>query len=140
MKARVTWVEGKRFLAQPGSGHGVIMDASVSPEDTQTAGSSPMEMILMGLGGCAGIDMVMILEKSREKVVSCVVDLEATRADSIPHVFTDIHMIFTVTGKDLSDSKVENAARLSAEKYCSASIMLANSVTITRETHIIAVD
>ena len=139
MKARVKWVEDLRFIGQPGSGHGVVMDASAGAEGKVSAGSSPMEMILMGLGGCAGIDVVMILEKSRETVIDCVVDLEATRADTIPRVFTDIHMIFTVTGSGLSQAKVENAVRLSHEKYCSASLMLGKSVKITRETRIIEV-
>ncbi|MBT4889264.1 MAG: OsmC family protein [Rhodospirillales bacterium] len=137
MKARVKWVEDLRFIGQPTSGHGVVMDASAGAEGKVSGGSSPMEMILMGLGGCAGIDVVMILKKSREAVTDCVVDLEATRAETIPKVFTDIHMVFTVTGTGLTEAKVENAVRLSHEKYCSASLMLGKSVNITRETRIV---
>ena len=140
MKARVKWVEGFQFVGQPGSGHGVVMDASKGQDGKVSAGASPMEMILLGLGGCAGIDVVMILEKSRENITDCVVDIEAQRADAIPSVFTDIHMIFTVTGTGLTQSKVENAVRLSAEKYCSVSMMLKMACTITRETRIIEAD
>jgi putative redox protein len=137
LKARLKWIEGLQFIAQPGSGHGVIVEGYTEQSDKPSAGPRPMEMLLMGLGGCAGIDVVLILEKSRENITDCIVDVEAQRSDEIPSVFTDIHMIFTVTGYGLSQKKVENAVRLSAEKYCSASLMLGKACTITRETRII---
>lgn len=140
MEARVKWVEDLRFIGQSGTGHGVIMDASAANEGGVSLGASPMEMVLLGLGGCAGIDVVMILKKARVKIDDCVVDLVGERADAVPSVFTKIHMIFTVTGTDLSVDKVENAVRLSAEKYCSVSMMLGKAVEITRETRISASD
>ncbi len=137
MKSQVKWIEDFQFVGMSESGHGVLIDASGGPKDRPTVGASPMELLLMGLGGCAGIDVVMILQKSREDVIDCVVDLDAKRAEGVPSVFTDIHMVFTVTGTGLSQTKVENAVRLSHEKYCSASMMLGKSCNITRETRII---
>jgi len=137
MEASVKWVKDFQFTGTLQSGHEITLDGSGGPKDKASAGASPMEHILLGLGGCAGIDVVMILQKAREDVVDCVVDLDAKRAESVPAVFTDIHMVFSITGRNLTESKVENAVRLSAEKYCSASMMLSKSVNITRETRII---
>jgi len=130
MKAQVKWVEGYRFVGKNEQGHGVILDGS---SGDQRLGASPMEMLLLGLGGCSGIDVVHILQKSRQDVEDCIVDVEAKRADTEPKVFTDIHMIYTVTGKNLKLDKVERAVELSAEKYCSASVMMAKAANITRE-------
>lgn len=130
MKVKASWVEGYRFIGSNEQGHGVIMDGSGGE---QRLGTSPMEMLLLGLGGCSGIDVVHILKKSRENVEDCVVDIEGTRADSEPKVFTDIHMIYTVTGHKLNMEKVERAVELSAEKYCSASVMIGKVANITRE-------
>ena len=96
-----------------------------------------MELLLMGLGGCSSIDVTMMLEKSRQQVSDCRAVIEAERADAVPAVFTHIHVHFIVTGKGLSDKHVERAVKLSAEKYCSASIMLAKAVEITHDFEII---
>ena len=123
MKARIKWVQDAMFLAESGSGHSVVMDG---PEDHggRNMGVRPMEMLLMGLGGCSSFDVMSILKKSRQNVVDCVAELDAERADAVPSVFTKIHMHFVVKGYNLKDAQVKRAVSLSAEKYCSASIML----------------
>ena len=132
MKARVKLIEGVSFAGQSESGHTVVMDGA--PEaGGKNLGVRPMEMLLMGLGGCSAFDVVMILRKSRQLVTDCVADLSATRADSDPKVFTHIHVHFTVTGKGLDPKRVEQAVKLSAEKYCSASIMLGKTAEITHD-------
>ena len=132
MKARVKLIEGVSFAGQSESGHTVVMDGA--PEaGGKNLGVRPMEMLLMGLGGCSAFDVVMILRKSRQQVSDCVADLDATRADSDPKVFTKIHVHFTVTGKGLDPKRVEQAVKLSAEKYCSASIMLGKTAEITHD-------
>lgn len=136
MKARVKLIEGVSFVGQSESGHSVVMDGA--PEaGGKNLGVRPMEMLLMGLGGCSAFDVVMILRKSRQQVTDCVADLSATRADSDPKVFTRIHVHFTVTGKDLDSKRVEQAVKLSAEKYCSASIMLGKTAEITHDFEIV---
>jgi putative redox protein len=114
------------FLAEAGSGHCVLMDG---PPDHggRNLGPRPMEMLLMGMGGCASFDVVSILKKSRQAVTNCVAQLEAERADEIPAVFTRIHIHFVVSGKDLKEAQVKRAVDLSAEKYCSASIMFSKA-------------
>ena len=114
------------FLAEAGSGHCVLMDG---PPDHggRNLGPRPMEMLLMGMGGCASFDVVSILKKSRQAVTDCVAQLEAERADEIPAVFTRIHIHFVVSGKDLKEAQVKRAVDLSAEKYCSASIMFSKA-------------
>jgi len=134
MKIKASWVEGYRFIGNNDQGHGIIMDGS---SGEQRLGNSPMEMLLLGLGGCSGIDVVHILQKSREAVDDCVVEVEGKRADSEPKVFTDIHMTYTVTGKNLDMAKVERAVDLSADKYCSASVMMGKAANITREIIVI---
>ena len=126
MKATVRWVNNAMFLGESGSGHTVVMDG---PEDSggRNLGVRPMEMLLIGTGGCSSFDVVNILRKSRQQVTDCQVDMQATRADAVPAVFESIHMHFIVTGKELSEKQVEGAVSLSAEKYCSASIMLAGA-------------
>jgi len=135
MKARVKLVEGITFVAESGSGHAIVMDASpdVGGRDL---GSRPMELLLMGAGGCSAIDVVHILRKSRQDLVDCVVELEAERAPQEPKVFTRIHMHYVVTGRGLLPAQVERAIRLSKEKYCSATIMLAKSAEITSDFEI----
>ncbi|MBL0143617.1 MAG: OsmC family protein [Betaproteobacteria bacterium] len=130
MKARVKLVEGITFVAESGSGHAVIMDASpdVGGRDL---GARPMEMLLMGAGGCSAIDVVHILRKARQDLVDCVVELEAERAPEDPKVFTRIHMHYVVTGRGLNPAQVERAIKLSKEKYCSATIMLAKTAEVT---------
>jgi putative redox protein len=132
MKVRVKWVEEVSFLAQSESGHAVLMDGP--PEGGgRNLGPRPMEMVLMGTAGCSAYDVIHILKKSRADVRDCVVDVDAERADTEPKVFTKIHLHYTVTGKDLKPEQVERAIKLSAEKYCSASIMLAKSAIITHD-------
>lgn len=123
MKATIKWVDNAMFLGESGSGHSVVMDG---PEDHggRNMGVRPMEMLLLGLGGCTSFDVMSILSKQRQNVVDCVADIEAERADTVPSVFTKIHVNFKVTGRNLKESLVERAVALSAEKYCSASIML----------------
>ncbi|WNK20894.1 OsmC family protein [Halomonas piscis] len=125
MKARVKWTDGRQFVAESGSGHSVVIDG---PPDHggRNSGSRPMEMMLMGMGGCSAFDVLNILDKARADVTDCVAELEAERADGVPSVFTRIHVHFVVTGRGLKDNQVQRAVSLSAEKYCSASIMLAN--------------
>ena len=132
MKARVKWVEEATFLGESASGHAVVMDGP--PESGgRNLGIRPMEMILLGMGGCTAFDVVMILKKARQPVTDCVVEMEAERAASEPKVFTRIHVHFVVTGSGLSDKQVARAVELSAEKYCSASIMLSKAVDITHD-------
>lgn len=118
------------------SGHTVLMDAS-SAVGGENKGPRPMEMLLMGLGGCTSIDVVMILEKARQEISSCKVEISAERAETEPRVFTKIHVHFIVSGKTLSEDRVARAIELSAEKYCSASIMLGKMATITHDFEIV---
>ena len=137
MKARVKWVEGVTFIGESASGHAVVMDGP--PESGgRNLGIRPMEMILLGMGGCTAFDVVMILKKARQPVADCVVEMEAERAASDPKVFTRIHVHFVVTGSGLSDKQVARAVELSAEKYCSASIMLSKAVDITHDYEIVS--
>ena len=137
MKARVKWVEEATFLGESASGHAVVMDGP--PESGgRDLGIRPMEMILLGMGGCTAFDVVMILKKARQPVTDCVVEMEAERATSEPKVFTRIHVHFVVTGNGLSDKQVARAVELSAEKYCSASIMLGKAVDITHDYEIVS--
>lgn len=139
MKARVKWVENAVFLAESGSGHAVVMDGP--PEaGGRNLGVRPMEMLLLGMGGCASFDVVHILRKGRHDVRRCEAFLEAERAESEPKVFTRIHIHFVVCGKGLSDAAVDRAVRLSAEKYCSASIMLGKTAEITHDFELLPAD
>jgi putative redox protein len=123
MKATIKWVDGAVFLGESGSGHSVVMDGP--PEiGGRNVGIRPMEMLLIGVGACSAVDVVSILQKARQQVTDCEAKIEATRVDAIPAVFEKIHMHFVVKGKNLDDGKVKRAVELSAEKYCSASIML----------------
>ena len=123
-------MQGMTFVAESGSGHAVVVDGApdVGGRDL---GPRPMELVLMGTGACSAIDVVHILRKSRQDVTDCVVELESERAAEDPKVFTRIHMHYVVTGKGLVTTQVERAVKLSKEKYCSATIMLAHSVEIT---------
>ncbi len=135
MKARVQLLEGMTFVAESGSGHAMVLDASpdVGGRDL---GPRPMEMVLMGTGACSAIDVVHILRKARQDVTGCVVELDSDRADSDPKVFTRIHFRFIVTGRGLATAQVERAVTLSKEKYCSATAMLAKTAAITSEFEI----
>lgn len=123
MQARVKWVEEVLFMGQSGSGHTVMMDGP-SEVGGRNLAARPMEMLLMGLGGCSTFDVVSILKKSRQAVTACEVELRAERAETEPKVFARIDLHFIVSGHNLKDSAVQRAVSLSAEKYCSASIML----------------
>ena len=132
-KASVTWQEGKAFIGVSPSGHKVQIDAD------KEQGASPMELILLGLGGCASYDVVSILQKSRQELVGVRCEMTAQRAETVPAVYTAIHMHFVVTGANVQDKQVEKAIKLSAEKYCSASRMLVQGgVNITHDFEIIA--
>lgn len=135
MKVRVKWVEGVCFVGESETGHAVVLDGA--PENGgRNIGMRPMEMLLIGMGGCTSFDVVTILKKARQPIVDCVAEIDATRADEIPKVFTKIHVHFVVTGNNLNATQVERAVKLSAEKYCSASIMLSKSVEITHDFEI----
>jgi len=135
MKARVKWIEGAAMLGEAGSGHGVVMDG---PPDFggRNLGVRPMEMLLLGMGGCTQFDVLLILRKARQAVTDCVVELDAERAETDPKVFTRIHAHFILTGKGLSEKQVERAIKLSAEKFCSASIMFGATATVTHDFEI----
>lgn len=137
MKATVTWLDGRAFVGESGSGHAVVMDGA--PEGGgRNIGVRPMEMLLIGTGGCSAYDVVAILEKARQPVRDCRVELSAERADAIPAVFTKIHMHFVVSGEGLNPAQVERAVKLSAEKYCSASMMLGKGgVEITHDFEVV---
>lgn len=136
MEAKVKWQDNNTFIGRSGSGHAVVFDGnkegSVAP--------SPMEMVLMAAGACSSVDVVSILKKSRQQVVDCEVSLSAERAETVPKVFTKLHLHFEVTGFDLSEKQVERAVQLSADKYCSVSIMLSGSVTVTHSFSVKAAD
>ncbi len=132
MKARIKWVEGVMFVGESGSGHSVVIDGP--PEyGGRNLGIRPMELLLQGLGGCTAFDVMMILKKARQPVTDCVVEIEAQRADTEPKVFTKIHIHFIVTGSGVSEKHLQRAIQLSAEKYCSASIMLGQVAEISHD-------
>ncbi|HWI13865.1 MAG TPA: OsmC family protein [Burkholderiales bacterium] len=136
MKVRIKWLENVSFVAESESGHAFVMDGA--PEGGgRNLGPRPMETVLMGTGGCTAYDVVHILRKSRAPVTDCVVEIDAERAPEDPKVFTKIHLHFVVTGKGLKPQVVERAIALSAEKYCSASIMLGKTATITHDFEIV---
>lgn len=135
MKVRVKWIEDVSFMGESETGHAVVMDGA--PENGgRNIGMRPMEMLLIGMGGCTSFDVVTILKKSRQPVADCVADITAERSDEIPKVFTKIHVHFVITGNNLNEKQVARAVELSAEKYCSASIMLSKSVEITHDFEI----
>ncbi len=136
MKARIKWVEEVSFLGETESGHAVLMDGPPAGGG-RNLGPRPMEMVLLGTGGCTAYDVLHILRKSRQQVTDCVVEIQAERAEEDPKVFTNIHFHFVVTGKDLKREQVERAIKLSAEKYCSASIMLGKTADITHDFEIV---
>lgn len=136
MKARIKWVEGVSFLGETESNHAILMDGS--PEaGGRNLGARPMELVLLGLGGCSSFDVVLILKKQRQEITDCVAEISADRADIDPKVFTRIHLHFIVTGKNLKPEQVDRAIKLSAEKYCSASIMIGKTAEITHDFEIV---
>ena len=136
MRARIKWVEGVSFLGQTESNHSVLMDGA--PEaGGKNLGPRPMELVLLGTGGCTAFDVVHILKKSRQQITDCVAEIQAERAETDPKIFTKIHFHFIVSGKQLKAEQVERAIHLSAEKYCSASIMLGKTALITHDFEIV---
>jgi putative redox protein len=135
MKARIKWVEGVSFLGETESGHAVLMDGA--PEaGGRNLGPRPMETVLIGTGACTSFDVVHILRKARQEITDCVAEISAERATTDPKVFTKIHVHFIITGRNLKPEQVERAIQLSAEKYCSASIMLGKTAQITHDFEI----
>tara|TARA_R110001606_G_scaffold399310_1_gene584695 strand:+ start:28096 stop:28515 length:420 start_codon:yes stop_codon:yes gene_type:complete len=139
MKARVKWVEDLMFLGESGTGHTIVMDG---PEEMggHGTGMRPMELLLLGLGGCTSFDMVQILKKARQDIRDCVVEIDSERSEDVPKVFTKIHVHYKVTGKAIKEAQVKRAVELSTEKYCSASLMLGKTAEITHDYEIINVD
>ncbi len=139
MNVRVKWIDSDRFLGESGSGHAVVMEGA--PDEGEVAiGIRPMEMLLLGMGGCTAYDVVSILEKAREKITGCVVEIEAERADSVPRVYARIHAHYVVTGHGVKQSAVARAVQLSAEKYCSATVMMAATADVTHDFEIVEAD
>lgn len=136
MECKVSWFDGMSFVAETGSGHLVAMDGAPEAGGKNLA-PRPMELVLAGTGGCSAFDVVMILKRGRQDISACDVRLSAERSETDPKVFTRIHMHFVVTGKGLKPEAVERAIKLSAEKYCSASIMLGKTAEITHDCEII---
>ena len=137
LKASVKWIGGSAFVGEGGSGHAIVMDGPAD-HGGRNIGLRPMETLLIGMGGCSSVDVIGILQKARQDVIDCVTHLEAERADAVPAVFTKIHLRFVVTGRNLKESHVKRAVELSADKYCSAAIMLGKAgVEITHSYEIV---
>lgn len=135
MQAKVSWHSDNTFIGTSGSGHNVVFDGNKE----NSAAPSPMEMVLMAAGACSSVDVVSILKKARQQVLDCEVQLSAERAESVPKVFTSLHLHFVVSGINLSDKQVERAVQLSADKYCSVSIMLSGSVKVSHSFSVKAI-
>ncbi len=135
MNTTVRWIDNMMMVGESASGHAIVMDG---PEELggNNLGVRPMEMLLLGMGGCTTVDVISMLKKMREEVADCKCEISAQRADEHPKVFTKIHIHFVVSGSNLNEKKVDKAVTLSAEKYCSASIMLGKSATITHDFEI----
>ncbi|HEX5056531.1 MAG TPA: OsmC family protein [Gammaproteobacteria bacterium] len=132
MKARIKWLDHMSFVGESGSGHSVVMDSS--PDDGgRNLGVRPMEMVLLGLGGCTAIDVMLILQKARQQVEDCIVEISAERASEPPKVFTKIHLHYRIKGRELSSKQVERAISLSSEKYCSVTKMLEKTAQMTHD-------
>jgi len=136
MKARIKWVEQVTFLGESESGHSLVMDGA--PESGgRNLGMRPMELLLLGMGGCTSFDVIHILKKARQPISDCVVEISAERAEKVPKVFTRIHVHFIISGSGLKEAQVKRAVELSAEKYCSASLMLGKTAEISHDYEII---
>ena len=135
MKARIKWVQDVMFVGESGSGHSVVMDGAPD-SGGRNLGVRPMEMMLLGLGGCTAFDVMLILRRGREDVTDCVVELDGERAATDPKVFTKVTIRYVVTGRNLDPKKVERAVQLSEEKYCSASAMFRHTAEMTHEIEI----
>jgi len=136
MRASIKWVDEAMFVGETESGHAIVIDGP--PEGGgRNMGARPMELLLLGMGGCTAYDVVHMLKKGRHQITACCVELNADRAQSVPRVFTRIHVHYRIRGRDLSDKAVQRAVQLTTEKYCSASIMLSKAVTVTHDYEII---
>jgi putative redox protein len=133
MKAHVQWIGEELFLGTSESGHTLTMDANGG-----NLAPSPLENVLISLGGCSSVDVVSILKKARQDISSCKVDIIGKRVETIPKLFSDIHLHFIIAGKDIKPNHVERAVALSADKYCSVALMLNKNVNITHEYSIIS--
>ena len=131
MKAQVKWIGEEMFLGTSESGHTIVLDANAG-----ALAPSPLESVLISLGGCSSVDVVSILQKARQNIKSCNVLISATRVDTVPKLFSDIHLRFVIEGNDVSEKHVERAVSLSADKYCSVALMLNKSVNITHDFEI----
>ena len=137
MNARIKWVENVMFVAESGTGHAIVLDGAAE-SGGKNLGMRPMELMALGVGSCSSYDVVTILKKARQKITSCEAEISSKRVDSTPAVFESIHLHFKVAGSELSEKQVERAIELSADKYCSASIMLKNAgVVVTHDFEII---
>jgi putative redox protein len=136
MNVRVKWMDNMTFVGESASGHAVVMDGPPDQGGRNIA-ARPMEMVLLGMGGCTAFDVVSILRKARQAVTGCQVEIKAERADAVPAVFTRIHVHYAVSGKDLAEKHVERAVQLSAEKYCSVTVMLSKTAEITHDYEVI---
>lgn len=133
MKAEVKWAGDELFIGVSESGHSIVLDANggaIAP--------SPLENILISLGGCSSVDVISILQKARQDILDCKVEINATRVDSVPRLFSDIHLHFVITGNNVNEKHVERAVNLSADKYCSVALMLNKSVKITHDYKVLA--
>ena len=131
MKAEVKWVGGELFMGTSESGHTIVLDANAG-----ALAPSPLENVLISLGACSSVDVVSILEKARQDISGCKVEISATRVDSVPKLFSDIHLHFVIEGNSVSEKHVERAVNLSADKYCSVALMLNKSVNISHDFEI----
>ena len=137
MNARIKCVENVMFVAESGTGHAIVLDGAAE-SGGKILGMRPMELMALGVGSCSSYDVVTILKKARQKITSCEAEISSKRVDSTPAVFESIHLHFKVAGSELSEKQVERAIELSADKYCSASIMLKNAgVVVTHDFEII---
>lgn len=132
MKAQVKWIDDELFIGTSESGHTIVLDANAG-----SLAPSPLESVLISLGGCSSVDVVSILQKARQNITGCSVEISATRVDTVPKLFSDIHLVFIIEGSDVSEKHVERAVNLSADKYCSVALMLNKSVNITHEFKVI---
>jgi putative redox protein len=132
MKASVKWIGKELFMGTSDSGHTIVLDANAG-----ASAPSPLENVLISLGACSSVDVVSILEKSRQNISACRVDIQAKRVDSVPKLFSDIHLHFVITGQEVAEKHVERAVKLSADKYCSVALMLNKTVNITHDFEIV---
>lgn len=132
MKASVKWIGKELFMGTSESGHTIVLDANAG-----ASAPSPLENVLISLGACSSVDVVSILEKSRQNISACRVDIQAKRVDSVPKLFSDIHLHFVITGQEVAEKHVERAVKLSADKYCSVALMLNKTVNITHDFEIV---